>query len=114
MNALLRFTVGSALGLFIFSASTAFAQWRGRGYDEWGHGPGMMGGYGAGWFGGIIMVAFWIAVIVGIIFLIRWLVLSTKGGVSGGEDSALEILKKRYARGEIDKKEFEQKKKDLI
>ena len=86
----------------------AFAQWRGR---EWGHGPGMMWGYGGGWLGTIIMVAFWVAVIVGIVLLIRWLVVSTK---SGSEDSALEILKKRYARGEIDKKEFDQKKKDLI
>ena len=97
-------------------AGNALAQWRGRGYDDWGHGPGMMGGYGGGWFGGIIMVAFWIAVIVGIIFLIRWLVQSTGAGGHGArsEDSALEILKKRYARGEIDKKEFEARKKDLI
>jgi len=94
-------------------AGDALAQWRGRGY-EWGHGPGGMGGYGGGWLGSIIMVAFWVAVIVGIVLLIRWLVVSTKGGGSGAEDSALEILKKRYARGEIDKKEFEQKKKDLI
>jgi putative membrane protein len=95
----------------LFPLGYALAQWRGRGYD-WGHGPGMMGGeFGGGLLGAIIMVAFWIAVIVGIVFLIRWLALSTKGGT---EESALEILKKRYARGEIDKKEFDQKKKDLI
>ena len=94
----------------VFPLGYALAQWRGRGYD-WGHGPGMMDGYGGGWLGSIIMIAFWVVVIVGIVFLIRWLALSTKGGP---EDSAIEILKKRYARGEIDKKEFEQKKKDLL
>jgi putative membrane protein len=89
-------------------------QWRGY---EWGHGPGMMGGgYGMGWFGSIIMIAFWIAVIVGIVLLIRWLIIYTRTpshGTSSGE-SALDILKKRYARGEIDKQEFEEKKKDLM
>ena len=95
-------------------AGNAFAQWRGYG---WGHGPGMMEwGYGGSWFGGILMVIFWIAVIIGIIFLIRWLVHSTSAGGHGArsEESALEILKKRYARGEIDKKEFDARKKDLI
>jgi putative membrane protein len=90
-----------------------FVQWRGYG----GHmGPGMMGwGYGMGWLWHIIMIAFWIAVIVGIIFLIRWLVISpgTGGRAAKSEDSALEILKRRYARGEIDKQEYEEKKKDL-
>lgn len=89
---------------------------QGRGYD-WGHGPGMMGwGYGMGWFGGIIMIAFWIAVIVGIVLLIRWLVISTRstGQSTHHEDSALEILKRRYARGEIGKEEFEEKKRDLL
>jgi putative membrane protein len=89
-------------------------QWRGY---EWGHGPGMMGGgYGMGWFGSILMIAFWIAVIVGIVLLIRWLIISTRTtshGMSSGE-SALEILKKRYARGEINKEEFEEKKRDLM
>ena len=91
-----------------------FAQ--GRGYD-WGMGPGMMGWvYGMGWFGPFIMIAFWIAVIVGIVFFIRWLVISTRstGQKTYHEDSALEILKKRYARGEIGKEEFEEKKRDLI
>lgn len=113
MKKLSQWTVLGMVAVLFPLAGDALAQWRGRGY-EWGHGPGMMGGYGGGWLGSIIMVAFWVAVIVGIVLLIRWLVVSTKSGVSGAEDSALEILKKRYARGEIDKKEFEQKKKDLI
>ena len=91
---------------------------RGGGYD-WGmgHGPGMMGwGYGTSWFGHIIMMAFWIALIIGIIVFIRWLVLSTRSETQkkDPENSALEILKKRYARGEINKEEFEEKKRDLI
>lgn len=90
-----------------------FVQWRGYG---WQMGPGMMGGgYGMGWLGMILMAAFWIAVIVGIIFLIRWLVISTSAGGRAvkSEESALEILKRRYARGEIDKEEFEEKKRSL-
>jgi putative membrane protein len=101
------------VALAIFSGD-ALAQWRGSG---WGHGPGMMEwGYGMGWIGMIIMAVFWIAVIVGIIFLIRWLVLSARaeGQKAHHEDSAIEILRKRYARGEINKEEFEEKKKDLI
>lgn len=90
-----------------------------QGYGGWGMGPGMMGwgmGYGMGWLWMIIMIVFWIAVIIGIFLLIRWLILSTKTTSShrSQEESALDILKKRYARGEIDKEEFEQRKKDLL
>lgn len=83
------------------------------GYTQMG--PGMMNwGYGMGWGWSIIMIAFWIAVIVGIIFLIRWVVLSTdRRHETRSGDSALEILRNRYARGEINKEEFEEKKKDL-
>lgn len=84
-------------------------------YGGWGMGPGMMGGWGTGGFGGILMVVFWILILVGLIFLIRWLIQSTgrdKTTGSGG-NRALEILKERYAKGEIDKEEFESKKKDL-
>ena len=111
MKKLSQLTLLSMFAALFPLAGDALAQWRGHG---WGRGSGMMGGYGGSWFGSIIMVAFWVAVIVGIVLLIRWLVVSTKGGVGGGEGSALEILKKRYARGEIDKKEYEQKKKDLV
>ncbi len=91
----------------------AFAQ--GRGY---GMGPGMMGwgygGYGMGWFGMIFMAIFWIALLVGVILLIRWLWVSTgKKERGASEDSPLEILKRRYARGEINKQEFDEKRQDL-
>jgi len=84
-------------------------------YGGWGMGPGMMGGWGTGWFGGILMVVFWVLILVGLIFLIKLLIQSTnrdKSTGSGG-NRALEILKERFAKGEIDKEEFESKKKDL-
>ena len=76
-------------------------------------GPGMMS-RGMGWSGPITIVIFWIALIAAIFFLIRWLVRSSReSSPLKTEDSALDILKKRYARGEIDKEEYEEKKKDL-
>jgi putative membrane protein len=94
----------------------ALVQW--RGYD-WGMGSGMLGyGYGMSWFSHILMIVFWVALIVGIIFLIRWLVVASRSGghqaVNQGGDTALDILRKRYARGEINKQEFEEKKRDLV
>ena len=68
------------------------------------------GWYGNSWMG-LVMILFWVAIIVFVVLIVR--------GVTGDkeigrkEKSALEILEKRYVRGEIDKKEFEQKKKDL-
>ncbi|HSQ85588.1 MAG TPA: SHOCT domain-containing protein [Desulfobacterales bacterium] len=84
-------------------------------YGGWGMGPGMMGGYGTGWFGGIVMIVFWILILVGLIFLIKWLIQSTGRDKATGSigNRPLEILKERYAKGEIDKQEFESKKKDL-
>ncbi len=69
-----------------------------------------------GWFGGIFMMIFWILILVGLVFLIKWLVQSTsrtKPDAGGGSSRALDILKERYARSEIDKAEFETKKADL-
>ncbi len=51
---------------------------------------------------------FWILIIVGLVLLIKY--LWEGGGAKRTEESALEILKKRYARGEISKEEFEERK----
>ncbi len=65
-------------------------------------------------FMGVFMWIFWVAVVVGIVFLVKWIVQQSRTGEDKSEENSLEILKRRYARGEIDKEEFEQKKKDLI
>ncbi|MDA8170563.1 MAG: SHOCT domain-containing protein [Nitrospiraceae bacterium] len=80
-------------------------------WDGYGTGPGMMW-YGFGVLGWLMMVAIWVLVILGLIYLIRWLSHSARQG-EGRQETALDVLKKRYARGEISKEEFEDKKKDL-
>lgn len=103
----------TALSLVILPSQNLFADTRGYG-EGYGMGPWMMWKYGMGWFWPIIMIIFWIAVIFGIVMLIRWMIVSTgRGREAAPVESALDILKKRYALGEIDKAEFEEKKKDL-
>lgn len=88
-----------------------------RGEYPPGWGPGMMGswGYGMmGWFGPIMMLVFWGLIILALILLIRWLwgISQSKTEVKESE-SPMDILKRRYASGEVDREEFEQKKRDL-
>ncbi len=55
--------------------------------------------------GMLFMVLFWVFVIAGVVYLIRWLMSQ---GLTSRPESSLDILKKRYARGEISKQEFEE------
>ncbi|HKJ71827.1 MAG TPA: SHOCT domain-containing protein [Gammaproteobacteria bacterium] len=69
-------------------------------------------------FGGIFMILFWILVILAIAALVRWLAVTGSHagggpGSGGGRRRALEVLEERYARGEIEREEYLQKKEDL-
>ena len=111
---ILRLCLGASLPLFaiFYPLDQVLAQQ--RGFDGWGMGPGMMGNWGMGWFGMIFMMIFWVLVIVALVFLIKWLIQTTGRGKAAAQTSsgAVEILKQRYARGEIDKAEFESMKRE--
>ncbi len=71
-----------------------------------------MDGWGMG-FGGIGMILFWVLIIAGIVILTKWLADGPRGSGAPLEKSVLDILKERYASGEIHREEFEQKKREL-
>ena len=91
----------------ILSPAVAAAQERPYGWGWRAH-PMMWGAWGIGMM--LMMLLFWALVIVALVLGIRWLL--GQGKETRG-DSALEILRQRYARGEINKEEFDAKKKDL-
>ncbi|MFQ5691225.1 MAG: SHOCT domain-containing protein [Gemmatimonadota bacterium] len=79
-----------------------------------GQGMGMGGGMGWGWgMMGIFGLLFWLAVFV-LVVVIIWRLLPGRGGSSDRNGAtALDILERRYARGEIGREEFETKKQDI-
>jgi len=79
--------------------------------------PGwMMSGWGMGYgfFGWLIMFLFWILIIAAVVLGVRWFIDQGKLKGSSVEENSLDILKKRYASGEIDKEEFETMRRELM
>lgn len=70
-------------------------------YWDWGHIPF--------WGGGFFMIIFWIWIIFVIVFVLKNLLTGKHQA-----ENALNILKKRYAAGELRKEEFEEMKKDIL
>jgi putative membrane protein len=62
-------------------------------------------------FGWIFMFSMMVLLFIGLVMVLRHFKHAT--GSEQKPDAALEVLKYRYAKGEIDKKEFDQKRKDL-
>ena len=71
--------------------------WNSMGFESWGWGGSM--------------VLFWVVIIAVIVLIVR--LLGNDAAARGGDKTPLQILKERYARGDIAKDEFEQKKRDL-
>ena len=102
------------IGLGLFAAGFFLTR---NGGGLFGYGPGMMNGYG---FGGfipmILMIVFWVVIIALGVLLISGLVSRTSSQPPSNlppAESALDILKKRYARGEITKEQFDEMRHDL-
>lgn len=78
-------------------------------WNSWGNTWG--GGFGFGW---IFVLLFWGLIIWGIYALVRG---ATGHGCCGGHgpkgNNAMDILKERYAKGEISKEDFDKMRKDL-
>lgn len=94
------------LGAMPLAHAQDYGTWHGM-MDHWA----WSGGWGLGMIG---MLLGWVLVILGIVLLAKWIFGGRRGGGEGASSGrSLEILKERYARGEIGKEEYEQKRRDI-
>ncbi len=100
-------SLSAALMLPALSASAQADTWGGGWHDGWG--------WGHMFFGSVMMLLFWAGLILLIVLAVRWIGSGPGriGEQAPRENRALEILEERFARGEIDKEEFEERKRLL-
>ena len=99
---------GIVVAVFIILSSVFGPIW---GWQGAGRGILMMGDFSWWWFS-IFMILFWGLVIWGIVALV-WGPSGSRDVNSSTVDSSLEVLKKRHTRAEINREEYEEKKKDI-
>jgi putative membrane protein len=103
----------SGFALVLLAPACAFGQERTWEW-EWGWHPMMFMWGASGLVMMLMMLVFWGLVIAGLVIGLRWLAGQGRSvHRDGHRDEAHEILRQRYARGEIDKQEFEARKHDL-
>lgn len=106
-----------AMWVVVASSAMAAPAWGQYGAYNHGYGPGMM--WGGGWagslFGWFMMAIVFAIIVVFVVSSVRWLTGLGRHPVSPpAKSTPLDILKERFARGEIDKDEFEERKRHLM
>lgn len=94
----------------VLTAGPAWADATGRGYG--GH-MWDGGGWGHFIFGPLMMLLFLAAIVAVVVLLVRWIGGTGGGGAPRPGAAARDLLDERYAKGEIDRDEYLQRKKDL-
>ena len=100
---MLKRIIANIVCMILLSVAPVYSAGGMYGYN--GH---MMDSWGMGW----MMIVFWGLVLIGMILVIKWILLLSKDNKKS-EKSYIDILKERFASGEIDLREFEEKKKIL-
>ena len=80
--------------------------WTNYGHMGWGSGAG-------GMFGFAPMALWWVILIVAAVLLVKWLLSAGTGRSGADAGGARGVVAERYARGEIDREEFQKKQSDL-
>lgn len=107
--------IGIVLLIILGFGASLLVPYTGGGYGRGMMGPWMMGGFGFPFFGGIMMLFFWVLLILGGVWLFQGF---ARGGGPAmwnatSRETPLDILKARYAKGEITKEQFDEMKRTL-